>query len=71
MPTDEERPSLDLPPIASEDLAKFGVDPQLIPFIISTTLQIEQSHNGSPSPPLSPAEAEDLIEILDRVRLTL
>ena len=67
---DEESLSPDLPPIASEDLAGFGVD-HLIPFFISTTLQIERSRDGSPPPPLSPAEAEDLIEILDKVRLTL
>ena len=67
---DEERLSPDLPPIASEDLAGFRVG-HLIPFFISTTLQIERSRDGSPPPPLSPAEAEDLIEILDKVRLTL
>ena len=67
---DKESLSPGLPPIVSEDLAGLGVD-HLIPFFISTTLQIERSRDGSPPPPLSPAEAEDLIEILDKVRLTL
>jgi len=58
----------DFPPITPEDLAKLGVESQLIPFVVSTTLRAEQSPNGSP--PLSPADAENLIEILDKVRLT-
>jgi hypothetical protein len=50
-----------------EDLEKLGVEPQLIPFIISTILQVAQLPNGSP--PLSSAEAEDLVEALDKVHL--
>ena len=56
------------PPVTPEDLVKLGVDPQLIPFIISTTLQIQKSPDDSP--PLSPVEAEILIEALDKVRPT-
>ena len=65
-PTDKEIHSLDHPPIAEEDLVKLGVASQLIPFIVSTTLWAEQSPNASP--PLSPAEAENLVETLDKVR---
>jgi len=57
----------DYPPIAAEDLAKLGIESRLIPFIVSTTLRAEQSPNGSP--PLSPAEAENLVEVLDKVCL--
>jgi hypothetical protein len=53
--------------IASEDLKKLGVDPQLIPFIVSTMLRAEQSPNGPPL--LSPAEVESLVEALDKVHL--
>ena len=56
------------PPISPEDLVKLGVEAQLIPFIVSATLRAEQSPNGSP--PLTPAEAENLVEILDKVRPT-
>ena len=66
-PADEENPSPDLPPIAREDLAKLGVDPEFIPLIVSATLRIEQSPDGSSQ--LSPVEAENLVEILDKVRL--
>jgi len=65
-PTDKENPSLDFP-ITAEDLAKLGVEPRLIPFVVSTALRAEQSPNGPP--PLSQTEAEDLVEILDKVRL--
>jgi len=65
-PTDKVNPSLDFPPIAAEDLAKLGVEPRLIPFVVSTALRAEQSPNGLP--PLSPAEAENLVETLDKVR---
>jgi len=41
--------------------------PQLTPHIISMILQAEQSPNGSL--PFSPADAENLVEILDKVRL--
>ena len=66
-PTDEESYSPALP-ITPEDLAKLGVDAQLIPFIVSTTSQIERSPNGPP--PLGPVEAENLVEILDKVHHT-
>ena len=56
---------LDYPPIAAEDLVKLGVESRLIPFIVSSTVWAEQSPNGSP--PLSPAEAENLVETLDKV----
>ena len=65
---DEKSPS---EAIASEDLVRLGVDPRLIPFIISTTSQIERSRDGSPPPPLGPAEVENLIETLDKVRPTV
>ena len=55
------------PPIASEDLAKLGVEAQFIPFILSTILQTEQSPIDLP--PLSPEGAENLVEILDKVHL--
>jgi len=64
-PTDEENPSPDFPPIAAEDLAKMGVEPRLIPFVVSATLRVEQSTDASS--PLTPAEAENLVEILDNV----
>ena len=54
-------------PLAAEDLVKLGVESRLIPFVVSTTLRAEQSLDGVPS--LSPAEARDLVEILDKVRL--
>lgn len=41
------------------------LDAQLIPFIVSTTLRAEQSPGGPP--PLSPADAVNLVEILDKV----
>jgi hypothetical protein len=50
-----------------KDLEKLGVEPQLIPFVMSTILQVEQLPNGSP--PLSSAEAENLVEALDKVHL--
>ena len=66
-PTDRKIHSLDYPPIAAEDLVKLGIESRLIPFIVSTTVLAEKSPNGSPS--LSPAEAENLVEVLDKVRL--
>jgi hypothetical protein len=66
-PADEERPSPDLPLISPEYLEKLGVEPQLIPFIVATTLRAERSPGDLP--PLSPAEAETLVEALDKVRL--
>jgi hypothetical protein len=66
-PTDEESPSPDFPPIAPEDLERLGVKPQLIPFIVSATLQAERLPIFEPS--LSPAEAETLVEALDKVYL--
>ena len=63
--------SPDLPPIASEDLAKLGVESQLIPLIISAASRAERSSHGTPSPPLGPGEVENLIEILNKVYLTL
>ncbi|KAF9789367.1 hypothetical protein BJ322DRAFT_531913 [Thelephora terrestris] len=53
------------PPITDEDLARLGVDPQLIPFAVSTAQRAEQSSNGGPQ--LTPTEAENFVEILDRV----
>jgi hypothetical protein len=67
MTTNKEIHSLDYPPIAEEDLVELGVESRLIPFIVSTTLRVEQSPNDPPL--LSPAEAEDLVETLDKVRL--
>ena len=54
------------PPITPDDLTKLQIEPQLIPFVVSTSLRAERSPNGSP--PLSPVEAETLVEILDKVR---
>ena len=65
---DEEIHSLDYPPIAAEDLVKLGVESRLIPFIVSTTLWAEQSPSSSGSPTLSPTEAKNLVETLDKVR---
>ena len=56
--------SLDYPPIAAEDLVELGVESRLIPFIVSTALQVEQWPDDSP--PLTPAEAEDLVESPDK-----
>ena len=61
---DEKNPQLNLPPIAHEDLAELGVESQLISFVISATLQTERSPNNSQ---LTPADAERLIENLDKV----
>ena len=58
-------PLTDLVPTSNEDLLKLGVESHLIPFIISITCQPEQSQSGSP--PLTPTEADNLTEILDRV----
>ena len=60
-------PSPDLHSIDPEDLARLGVDPQLIPFIISTILRAEQLPSGSRQ--LSPVEAENLVEIFDKVHI--
>jgi len=60
-------PPLEFPPIIPEDLSKFGVESQLIPFVISVTLQVEQSPSGSP--PLDTADPEGLVESLDKVQL--
>ena len=65
---DEEIHSLDYPPITAEDLVKLGVESRLIPFIVSTTLWAEQSQPPNDSPSLSPTEAVDLVETLDKVR---
>ena len=54
-------------PIAYEDLANLGIESRLIPFIITIALQAEQSPDDST--PLTLAEAECLLEILDKVRL--
>jgi len=67
-PTYAETHSPDYPPITAEDLVKLGVESRLIPFIVSTTPWAEQSQSPNSSPPLSPAEAEDLAETLDKVR---
>jgi len=53
------------PPITNEDLLKLEVPPQLIPFVVSTAQRAEQSSTGEPQ--LTSAEAENLVEILDRV----
>ena len=65
---DEEIHSLDYPPIAAEDLVKLGVESRLIPFIVSTTLWAEQSQFPNDSSLLSPTEAENIVETLDKVR---
>jgi len=57
---------LDYPPIAAEDLVELGVESRLIPLITSTALHVEQWPDDSP--PLTPAEAKDLVESLDKVR---
>ena len=59
--------SSDSPPITTEDLVKLGIEPQRIPLIISTTLRTEQL--PSDSPPLSLAGAQNLVEVLDKVRI--
>ena len=66
-PAGEKKPSPDSSPISPERLAKLGVESGLIPFITSTTSQIEQSPNDLHS--LSPAHAKTLVEILDKVHL--
>jgi len=58
-----------LPLVAPEDLMNLGIDPEFIPFIISTTLRDEKSPDISP--PLNPAEAENLVESLHKVYLYL
>jgi len=44
---------------------KLGVESRLIPFFVSTALRVKESPDASP--PLTPSEAEDLVEILDKV----
>jgi hypothetical protein len=51
--------------MTDEDFARLEVDPQLIPFAVSTAQRAERSSSGEPQ--LTPAEAENLVEILDRV----
>ena len=62
-PTDKGSPSPGFTPIAPEDLAKLGIEPQLISLIS----RAEESLNGSPS--FSTTEAENLVEVLDKVHL--
>ena len=62
----EWRRHIGFPPITDEDLARLEVEPQLIPFVVSTAQRAEQSSSGEPQ--LTPTEAENLVEILDRVR---
>ena len=64
--TDRRVFRVDLPPIAHEDFMEIGVESQLIPFVVSAILRVEQSPNDSPR--LTLAEVECLIEILDKVR---
>lgn len=64
---DRERTSQDSPLIAPEDLAELGVEQQLIPFVISTASQVDQLPDGATS--LSSTDAENLVEILDKVHL--
>ena len=63
--TDEETLLPDFPPITNEDLLGLEVEPQLIPFVVSTAQRAELSPSGEPQ--LTPAEAGTLVEILDRV----
>jgi len=58
--------SPDYPPIAAEDLAKLGIELRLIPFIVSIIPWDEKPLSSTP--PLSPGEAENLVETLDKVR---
>lgn len=58
-----------VPPITLKDIAKLRTESQFIPFIVSITLRAEQSPMGLPL--LNPAEAKNLVEILDNVRLPL
>ena len=44
---------------------RLEVEPRLIPFIVATTQRVEQSLDGELQ--LTSAEAENLVEILDRV----
>lgn len=66
-PIDERSVPPDSFPIAPEDFLRVGVEAQLIPFIIFATLRAEESPNGEPL--FSPAEAEILVETLDKVCL--
>ena len=61
---DNENHPLDYPPITSEDLVKLGVEPRFISSLVSATQWAEQYPNG---PPLNTTEAEDIVEILDKV----
>lgn len=58
-------PSSGFPPIPPKALAKLGVGPQFIPFIVCI-MRAEQSTDGSP--PLSLTDTEKLVEILNTVR---
>ena len=49
-------------------LLRFGIESHLIHFAVSAASRAEQSSTNSPT--LTPAEAKDLVEILDKVRLS-
>jgi hypothetical protein len=52
-------------PTTNVDLLKTGVELQLIPFIILMAKRAEQSSTGEPR--FTSVEAENLVEILDKV----
>ena len=60
-------PATDYPPITKADLVKLGVEPRLIPSVVSTAQRAERSSSGEPQ--LTSTEAETLIEVLDKVRI--
>ena len=49
-------------------LLGLGIQSHLVPFVISAASRVEQSSTNSPA--LMPTEAKDLVEILDKVRLS-
>ncbi|KAF9644351.1 kinase-like protein [Thelephora ganbajun] len=58
------QPLQSFPASINEDFVKLGIEPQHIPFILATISRTEQLPSGSP--PLSPREAKELVEILDK-----
>jgi len=65
--TEEGGPRTTTPPIAPEDLAKLGVESELIHFIISAISQAERSPDNLPH--LSSDEKENLVETLSKVHI--
>ena len=58
----------DFSPITDEDLSNLGVESGLIPSVVSLISRVELSQGDSPQ--LNEAEAEALVDVLDKVCLS-